>query len=107
MIAVVQELESGKYLIPGRKGDTGQLRQNEQRQRARKTALLMREAFSEAELRDLCMDFGMDYEDVDGATRMEKINGLVDRFYRHNTLDVFINWLSGQRPHVAWPETDL
>lgn len=104
LIGVIQELESGKYVIPGRKGDTGQL-QRERQQKARQTARLMQDTFNEAELRELCVDMGMDYEDVAGNTKTGKINDLVGAFYRHNTLDVLIDQLSKRRPLAAWPET--
>lgn len=98
----VQELDSGKIIIPASKSDTGRL-DEERRQKARKTAKLILDTFNEAELIELCLDFDISYEDIEGESRREKVLQLVNYFYRRRTLEVFIHWLSGQRPHVAWP----
>lgn len=49
------------------------------------------------------MDFYLSYEDIPGDTRRQKVMQLVHYFYRRHTLDILINWLSGQRPNVKWP----
>lgn len=98
----VAELDSGKIVIPASKTDTGRLNE-ERREKARKTAKLILDTFNEAELIELCQDFDISYEDIEGETRREKVLHLVNYFYRRRTLEVFIHWLGGQRPHVAWP----
>jgi len=98
----VAELDSGKIIIPASKTDTGRL-DDERKQKARKTAKLILDTFNEAELIELCLDFDISYEDIEGDSRREKVLHLVNYFYRRRTLEVFIHWLGGQRPNVAWP----
>lgn len=98
------ELDSGKWVIP-KKGDTGPLAQR-RKERALRVIRLMVDTFNEAELRELCMDFFLDPEDLEGETRKEHIVSFVKHFYNRNTLDVLINWLMGIRPNVKWPEVE-
>lgn len=77
------------------------------RSRARAIVRLILMTFNEAELGELCMDFDLSYEDIPGNSRRERVVQLVDYFYRRRTLDVLINWLSGQRPNVQWPSTSI
>lgn len=88
------------------RSDTGRLRHLDQ-DKARRAAYLVDEHFNENELRVLCLDFHIEYENVEGETKREKALELAMHFYRRNTLDVFINWLKGQRPNVEWPDTIL
>lgn len=105
MIAKTAGLDSGKWLIP-RQTDTGKL-EAERRAKARQTTELILDTFSEAELRELCLDFNLNYEDIPGQSRRERVVQLVDYFYRRRTLDVLIHWLSGKRPRTQWPATSI
>lgn len=98
-----QQLQADKWdIVTGAAvSDTGRLRER-QKQLAARTARLMTEYFSESEIRSLCMDFQIDYESIDGDNKVDKIRALVLHFYRHNTLDVFIDFLGAQRPAVDW-----
>lgn len=88
------------------KSDTGRLRHLDQ-DKARRVAHLVDHHFNENELRTLCLDFHLEYENVEGETKAEKALELAMYFYRRKTLDVFVNWLAGQRPEVDWPDTVL
>ncbi len=59
------------------------------------------------EVRDLCFDLQVDFENLLGERKIDKIKALVGLFYRQNLLDVLINWLQGIRPDVEWPENDI
>lgn len=63
----------------------------------------MLDTFNEQEFRELCDAIGMDYEDIPGNGRRQKIGEFVKRFYRHHTLDVLIEWLVALRPLADWP----
>lgn len=88
------------------KSDTGRLRALDQAA-ARKAGKLIDQHFDEGELRELCLDFHLVYENVEGDTKQEKAHNLAMYFYRRKTLDVFINWLKGQRPRVEWPDVGI
>lgn len=85
--------------------DTGRLRHMNQ-EKARRTAYLIDKHFNENELRELCMDFQLDYENIEGETKKEKALELTMHFHRRNTLEVLISWLGGDgmRPGVDWPD---
>ena len=59
------------------------------------------------EVRDLCYDLQVDFENLLGERKIDKIKAIVGLFYRQNLLDVLINWLHGIRPDVDWPENDI
>lgn len=67
---------------------------------------LVKSSFDRTELIELCADFGIDYEDLTGENRVEKIRKLVTYFQRRNKLNMFIEWCQGLRPKVKWPLTE-
>jgi hypothetical protein len=98
-------LEEAKiYFAP--KTDTGKLK-NQRKNRANQTAKLMNECLDMNEVRDLCLDLQVDFENILGERKIDKIKALVGLFYRQNLLDVLINWLHGIRPDVDWPENHI
>lgn len=58
--------------------------------------------FSEQELADLSYEFGIDYEAVLGTGVKNKARGLVGHFARRGYLEVLVNQLAMERPHVDW-----
>jgi hypothetical protein len=62
----------------------------------------MMQAYSRAELAQLCFDLGVDYESLDGNEKQGKIRALVLHFYRRKTMDVFAGFLEGDRPEWVW-----
>lgn len=100
----IEELrdESKKHPIP-KLTDTGKL-EREMQERAVQTVKLLAKTFSEDDLRELCMDFHLEFEDIAGDTRRTKIVYLVDYFVKRNTLDILVGWCAGQRPNEQWPE---
>lgn len=63
---------------------------------------VMEQAYDESELRDLSFSMGIDYESIAGETRRNKVRSLVSHFFRRNTLDIFIDFLEGDRPNWRW-----
>lgn len=98
-------LEEAKiYFTP--KTDTGKLRK-QQENSASQTAKLMNIYLDMNEVRDLCFDLQVDFDNVLGQRKIDKIKALVGLFYRQSLLDVLINWLHGIRPDVDWPESNI
>lgn len=100
--AVVKESDSGVFVIPKRQTDTGKLRAENKHKQAAHTAVTMEQAYSEADLRTLSFDMGIDYESLPGEEKREKIRAIVGHFYRRNTLQIFIEFLEGDRPNWKW-----
>lgn len=73
------------------------------RRRAAAVAALMEIAFNMDELEELTIDLGIDWEDIKGETKKEKIRNMVGYYYRLNLLDVFIGNLKAERPDYKWP----
>lgn len=69
---------------------------------------LLRTAFSEAELRDLCFDIHLDYEELPGRSKLEKIPELIAYCERVGNLPDFIARCQAMRPRLDWQlATDL
>lgn len=58
--------------------------------------------FNESELRDLCFRLHLDYENVAGNTKRDKIRELLLHTQRHGTLNELIAIAADMRPKVQW-----
>ena len=58
--------------------------------------------FNVSELRTLCFDLGVDYEDIPGAAKEEMARELVAYFERNGRIPDLIQYCRSKRPHVAW-----
>ena len=58
--------------------------------------------FSESELRSLCFDLGIEYENLGGRSKPEKVLELIGMMQRHGRLDQLIELVRQQRPHSSW-----
>ncbi|MEZ4592791.1 MAG: TIR domain-containing protein [Chloroflexota bacterium] len=58
--------------------------------------------FSETELRVLCFDLGIEYENLGGRSKPEKILELIGMMQRHGRLEQLIALVRQQRPFVNW-----
>ena len=58
--------------------------------------------FNDSDLRDLCFRLHVDYENVAGHTKRDKVRELVLTMQRHNTLDVLITTAADLRPRMEW-----
>ncbi len=58
--------------------------------------------FNLAELNTLCFDLGIDYEELAGATKTEKVTALLDYCERHGRLPALLTHLQAERPQIDW-----
>lgn len=58
--------------------------------------------FNESELRDLCFRLHLDYENVAGNTKRDKIRELLLYTQRHGTLNELIAIAADMRPRMQW-----
>ena len=95
------EQNSDVFQVP-QKTETGELRERNRQRAAVYIAKTMEDAYSQADLRDLCFAFDIDYESVEGETKRDKIRAFVRHFYHRNTLRVLVEFLEGDRPERIW-----
>ncbi|MCB8942898.1 MAG: leucine-rich repeat domain-containing protein [Ardenticatenaceae bacterium] len=60
------------------------------------------QAFSDDELNDLCFELGLDFTDLPGDTRIDKVRELILWFERRGQLEKLIEYARVQRPHLNW-----
>lgn len=73
------------------------------RQKLTQLRKLLIQHFSLDELRVLCFDLGLEYEDLPGDTRTTKIHGLIEYLQRRGELYPLLNEVIDHRPNVTWP----
>jgi hypothetical protein len=61
------------------------------------------ECFNSSDLRLLCADLGMDYEDLGGEGKEAKVLELVNYFSRRGKTDQLLAYCQQERPEFAWP----
>ena len=66
----------------------------------------MNDCFDINELRDLCFELQVDYENLLGPRKLDKIKSLVGLYFRHNLLENLIKTLSALKPDINWPKTE-
>jgi hypothetical protein len=59
-------------------------------------------AFSDAELRDLCFDLGIEYESLGGEGKAGKVRELISYCERHGRLPDLLAYARRKRPLVEW-----
>lgn len=104
--AVVEEAGSDVFVIPKRKTETGKLREEQRKREAGHLLQTMDQAYSDNELHDLCFAWGIDYESISGDNKRAKIRSIIGHFYRRNTMQIFIDFLEGDRPDWSWRPDD-
>ncbi len=73
------------------------------RQKLTQLRKLLIRHFNLDELRVLCFDLGLEYEDLPGDTRTTKMHGLVEYLQRRGELPRLLDEITGLRPLVNWP----
>lgn len=73
------------------------------RQKLTQLRKLLIQHFSLEELRVLCFDLGLEYEDLSGDTRTTKMHGLIEYLQRRGELYQLLNEVIDHRPNVTWP----
>lgn len=66
--------------------------------------LVLRNRFNQSELRDLCFDLGVDYEDLPGNGRADKARELVAYLDRRNQIPGLVTAGRRVRPDIDWGE---
>jgi energy-coupling factor transporter ATP-binding protein EcfA2 len=62
--------------------------------------------FSNDDLRQLCFDLGVEYENLAGSTRIGKAQSLIEYCLRHNRLSDLGRRCRELRPTISWPDVD-
>lgn len=65
---------------------------------------LLTKYFSLSELHQLAFDLSIEWEEVPGQTRSEKVRSFIGYVERTDLLADLIALVRRERPHVAWPE---
>ena len=65
---------------------------------------LLVKRFSDGEIRTLCFDLGVEYDDLPGSGKADKARELVDCMDRHERLPDLVRVGRQSRPDVSWPE---
>lgn len=58
--------------------------------------------FNKTDLRSLCMELDLDYEDIPGSTRTEKIQELIAQMNRHGRIEELLKEAKQMRPSADW-----
>jgi hypothetical protein len=66
---------------------------------------MLAEYFSEGDLRTLCFDLGMDYDDLPGQGKANKARELVAYLDRRGRIPELVGMCQELRPNVAWGES--
>jgi hypothetical protein len=90
-----------KQKIP--KVSTGPLFQNRRKRWAARLMELIDRQFNLEELQELCYEFdGLEWENFQGSKK-QRVIGIVDHFYRRDTLDALASYCQMVRPVTLWP----
>ena len=91
------EAESGQSVErTGQQAATGRLDTTQLRQ-------MIVDHFNKGELRSLCFDLGIDYEDLAGSGKVDKARELIEYCERHGRAAELISACRRLRPHLTWP----
>jgi hypothetical protein len=66
---------------------------------------ILRTAFDESELRDLCFDLALDYDELSGQNKRDKARELLIHFERRQRLNELMTAVQQLRPHLDWSIT--
>lgn len=64
---------------------------------------ILNDRFSEGELRVLCFDLGVDFQNLPGEEKIVKAMELVSFLQRTNQLDQLVAVGQQMRPEIVWP----
>jgi hypothetical protein len=59
--------------------------------------------FNEAELKDLCFELGVEYENLEGARKTDKVRDLVTQMERMQKMDALLEACKRKVPRGRWP----
>lgn len=64
---------------------------------------LITDTFDREEIRSLCFELGIKYDDLRGETLFTRIESLISRMNREGRLDDLLNFCAYKRPKIDWP----
>lgn len=73
----------------------------------RKLLRAIKDSFNEGDLRDLCFDLRLDYENLPGRAKKDKARELVIHFDQRNRVDVLVDAFFKARPKVSLEDIEL
>ena len=65
----------------------------------------LNDVFNETEIRNLCWDLGIDYENLSGSNKLDKTRELLDYLDNRSRLADLLVILTKERPKISWPVT--
>ena len=65
----------------------------------------LNEAFNTTDLRNLCWDLGIDYENLSGDNKLDKTRELLDYLDNRSRVADLLVILQKERPKIAWPSS--
>lgn len=66
---------------------------------------LIRKHYSLGELKSLCFELQVEYDDLAGETLTNKVQSLVEYLERRGRVPHLLTLVKQQRPHTPWPDT--
>jgi hypothetical protein len=60
--------------------------------------------FNEEELKNLCFDLRIEYENLSGTTKIDRCRELVKHCLRHSRMNHLVDVLNRLRPRISWEE---
>ncbi|MCC6607990.1 MAG: SAVED domain-containing protein [Anaerolineae bacterium] len=100
--AVIQRIDNGRSQLAAYLITEPQAVPQQDQANLLELAQKIETGFNENELRDLCFRLQMDYENVAGQTKRDKIRELVLLTQRHSTLDELVAAAAVLRPRMQW-----
>ena len=95
--------QSGSSVAPLEKTVTLSPKMTQKRQSPTQLRQLLTMHFDEGELRTLCFELGIEYDDLAGGNRADKTRELVKYLERRGRLSGLIETGKGLRPEISWP----
>lgn len=65
----------------------------------------IRDYFSLSDLKNLCFDLNIDFEELPPGNKSDSVRGLLEHCEQHGRLDELIAALRHERPDLIWPDT--
>lgn len=66
-----------------------------------------KKSYNLSEIKELCQELQIDYEELAGDTKTEKVYDLLRNISRQRRLAVLLNWARQARPQEQWPVSPL
>ena len=64
--------------------------------------IILTSKFNQSELKNLCFDLGIDYDDLPGETKSDKARELIEYLDNRDQISRLIEVLKSRRPDISW-----